>query len=60
MYEWNSWRTLVPLLLGIGGLLSFIFYSIYISNNPLITRTLFNTPTAIVAYIGTLVQGLIV
>ena len=32
----------------------------YISRLPLITRTLFNTPTAIIAYIGTLIQGLIV
>jgi MFS family permease len=60
MYDWSSWRTLVPLLLGVAGLIGFIIYSVYISRLPLITRTLFNTPTAIVAYIGTLVQGLIV
>lgn len=60
MYDWSSWRTLVPLLLGAAGLLIFIIYSVYISKLPLITRTLFNTPTAIVAYIGTFVQGLIV
>jgi hypothetical protein len=60
MYDWSSWRTLVPLLLGAFGLTLFIIYSIYISPLPLITRTLFNTPTAIVAYIGTFVQGLIV
>ncbi|KAF4626458.1 hypothetical protein G7Y89_g11701 [Cudoniella acicularis] len=53
-------RTLVLLLLSIFGLIGFIIYSVYISTEPLIRRTLFNTPTAIVAYIGTLVQGLIV
>ena len=60
MYDWSSWRTLVPLLLGTFGLIGFTIYSVYISTEPLIRRTLFNTPTAIVAYIGTLVQGLIV
>ena len=60
MYDWSSWRTLVPLLLGAFGLTIFIIYSVYISKLPLITRTLFNTPTAIVAYLGTFVQGLIV
>ncbi|KAF4628694.1 hypothetical protein G7Y89_g9459 [Cudoniella acicularis] len=55
-----TWRTLVPLILGIFGLIGFIIYSVYISTEPLIRRTLFNSPTAIVAYIGTLVQGLIV
>ncbi|KAL5315344.1 hypothetical protein ACEPPN_016211 [Leptodophora sp. 'Broadleaf-Isolate-01'] len=60
MYNWFSWRTLVPLILGLFGLIGFTLYSFYISTEPLIRRTLFNTPTAIVAYIGTLVQGLIV
>jgi len=60
MYDWSSWRTLVPLVLGIFGIIGFIIYSVYISTEPLIRGTLFNTPTAIVAYIGTLVQGLIV
>jgi len=60
MYNWSSWRTLAPLILGVVGLIGFTIYSIYISTEPLIRRTLFNTPTAIVAYFGTLVQGLIV
>jgi hypothetical protein len=37
-----------------------MIYSVYISTKPLIRRTLFNTLTAIVTYISTLVQGLIV
>jgi hypothetical protein len=60
MYDWSSWRTLVPLILGIFGLIGFTIYSVNMSTEPLIRRTLFNSPTAIVAYIGTLVQGLIV
>ena len=60
MYDWTSWRTLVPIILGVFGLIGFTIYSVYISTEPLIRRSLFNTSTAIVAYIGTLVQGLIV
>jgi hypothetical protein len=60
MYDWSSWRTLVPLILGVFGLIGFTIYSVYISTEPLIRGSLFNTPTAIVAYMGTLVQGLIV
>jgi MFS family permease len=60
MYDWSSWQTLVPLILGVFGLIGFTIYSLNISTEPLIRHTLFNSPTAIVAYIGTLVQGLIV
>ncbi|KAH6665241.1 MFS multidrug transporter-like protein [Halenospora varia] len=48
-------RTLVPLILGVFGLIGFTIYSVNISTKPLIRHTLFNSPTAIVAYIGTLV-----
>jgi len=60
MYNWSSWRTLVPLLLGVLGLIIFVTYSVYYSSEPLIRRSLFNTPTAISAYFGTLIQGMIV
>jgi hypothetical protein len=60
MYTWSSWRVLVPLILGIFGLAGFIIYSVYFSAEPLIRRSLFNSPTAIVAYFGTMVQGIIV
>jgi hypothetical protein len=60
MYDWQSWRTLVPLILGIFGIVGFVLYSIYISPEPLIRRSLFNTPTAITAYAATLIHGMIV
>lgn len=60
MYEWQSWRTLVPMMLGIVGLLGFIVYSVYWSSEPLIRRSLFNSPTAITAYAGTFIHGVIV
>lgn len=60
MYDWNNWRTLVPMILGIVGVVGFVGYSVYISTEPLIRRSLFNSPTAITAYAGTLVHGIIV
>lgn len=60
MYEWSSWRTLVPLLVGTFGLVIFVMYSVYISTEPLIRHSLFNSSTAISAYFGTLIQGLLV
>src|SRR4051812_27553881 len=60
MYSWKSVRTLVPLLVGVGGLIMFLVYTVCISKDPLIRRSLFNSPTAIVAYFGTLVHGIAV
>lgn len=60
MYKWSSWRTLVPLLLGLFGLIGFIIYSIYFSSEPLIRGSLFNSSTAITAYFGTFIHGIIV
>lgn len=60
MYPWSSVHTLAPLLVGAGGLIAFLVYSIFRKGDPLIRRSLFNTPTAIVAYFGTLVHGICV
>src|ERR1700712_1531058 len=60
MYEWSSWRILVPLLLGVFGLVGFVIYSVRFSSEPLIRRSLFNSPTAMTAYFGTLVHGITV
>ncbi|KAG9245097.1 MFS multidrug transporter-like protein [Calycina marina] len=60
MYAWSAWRTLTPLLVGVGGLIGFILYSVYFSTEPLIRRSLFNSSTAIQAYLGTMVHGMIV
>ncbi|KAE8440809.1 hypothetical protein EG329_006541 [Mollisiaceae sp. DMI_Dod_QoI] len=60
MYNWDSWRTLAPLILGVFGIVGFVLYSAYISPGPLIRRSLFNSPTAITAYAGTLIHGMIV
>ena len=60
MYSWGHWRTLVPLLIGVFGLIAFIVYSVSYSQEPLIRKSLFNSPTAITAYFGTMIHGMLV
>jgi len=61
MYEWSSWRTLVPLLVGVGGLMSFIIYSKFLridrGHEPLIRGSIFRSSTALVSFLGTTLHG---
>lgn len=61
MYEWNSWRTLVPLLVGLGGIVTFILYSKFLridrGHDPLIRGSIFMSLTALAAFLGTTLHG---
>jgi hypothetical protein len=59
MFNWNSWHTAVPMVLGAVGLLAFLAYSKYISPEPLISGSIFSTSTAKVGYLGTFLHGII-
>ncbi|KAF3916766.1 hypothetical protein ABW20_dc0107863 [Dactylellina cionopaga] len=59
MYAWNSWRTLVPLIIGAAGLIGFIFYEKYVAADPLIKMGVFGQRTAAVSYAGTVMHGVI-
>ncbi|KAK0512068.1 hypothetical protein JMJ35_005196 [Cladonia borealis] len=59
MFAWSSFRTLVPLILGICGLLAFCIYDGYVVKTPLIPLGILNNRTAAVNYIGTLVHGIV-
>lgn len=59
MFAWSSFRTLVPLILGICGLFVFVMYEIYIAKTPLVPLRIFSNRTGAVNYIGTLVHGLV-
>jgi len=60
MFDWNSWHTVVPMVIGILGLIVFLLYSKYIALQPLIRGSIFSTSTSIVGYLGTFVHGIIV
>ncbi|PGH26776.1 hypothetical protein AJ80_01541 [Polytolypa hystricis UAMH7299] len=59
MYDWNSWRTLVPLIIGGVGMIVTMLYETYVAANPIIPLTVFATRTAIVSYIETVLHGLV-
>lgn len=58
MFPWSSFRTLVPLILGICGLFAFFIYESYVVKTPRIPLGIFSNRTAAVDYIGTLVHGI--
>lgn len=58
-YAWSSWRTLVPLTVGIAGLITFLIYEEYFAKEPLIPLAIFKTRTAAVSYLGTVIHGMI-
>lgn len=59
MYEWSSWRVLLPLLIGPAGLVVFGWYEAKIAREPIIHRGLFNNWDMIVTYIMTILHGML-
>jgi MFS family permease len=74
MYAWDSWRTLVPLLLGAAGLVVFALYEWRLSSRafgpdgnplpgdvvePIIRFTIFANATVCVTFIETIIHGMI-
>lgn len=59
MYPWSSWRTVLPMFMGVLGLGFFCFRSVH-NPNALIRGSLFKSSTAVVTYLGTVLQGTIV
>ncbi|KAI4088191.1 MAG: hypothetical protein LQ339_008750 [Xanthoria mediterranea] len=58
-YAWTSWHTLVPLCLGIAGLITFIAYEETVAAEPLIRLVIFKNQTAAVSYSATVIHGMI-
>ncbi|KAJ5714429.1 uncharacterized protein N7483_011610 [Penicillium malachiteum] len=59
MYSWDSWHTLVPLILGIAGMIGFVVYEAYFPTQPLIPTYLFNNLTICLSYLGIFLHGLV-
>jgi MFS family permease len=59
MYEWSSWRTLLPLILGFAIIIVFGFYEFRWAKEPLINKGIFNNWTMISNYIMTVFHGAI-
>ena len=58
-YAWDSWRTLVPLIIGIIGLIIFIVFEEYLAKEPLIRMDVFKNRTNAASYFETAIHGMI-
>jgi 4-amino-4-deoxy-L-arabinose transferase-like glycosyltransferase len=58
--SWSSFRTIVPLVLGILGIVATGLWERYGAREPLLRPSLFYCPSSFVAYAGTMIQGLLV
>jgi MFS family permease len=58
-FAWKGWRTLLPIILGIGGSILTVFWERYTSG-PFLRLSLFNSRSACAAYIAATLQGVLV
>lgn len=59
LYEWKSWRTILPLILGFLGLIGFIIYEAYIARNPFIPPMIFTSKSTCINLFGIFTFGLV-
>jgi hypothetical protein len=58
-YPWDSWHTIVPLVIGACGLVAFAFYERYGAFEPMMPFTIFANRTLQIAYFITVLHGMI-
>ncbi|KAF1813715.1 MFS general substrate transporter [Eremomyces bilateralis CBS 781.70] len=56
-YPWTSWRTLVPLIVSLAGLVGFVVYEEKVAKEPLIRMSIFKNRTSAVSFLGTFLHG---
>lgn len=59
VYEWTSFRTLVPLILGAVGLVAFGIIEAFVSRDPMMPLKVFASRTTLSAYLGIFLHGLV-
>jgi MFS family permease len=59
MYDWASFRVILPLILGVAIIVAFAFYEVKWAVEPLINREIFANRDLIVAYVMTVLHGAI-
>ncbi|KAJ5345695.1 hypothetical protein N7452_003699 [Penicillium brevicompactum] len=60
MFPWASWHTLVPLLTGTAGLISFVSYEIWVAREPFLLGSIFRDGNSRLIYLQTFTHGLVV
>jgi len=59
-FAWNSFQTLVPLILGVIGVVLTILWERWGAKKPFLRQSLFYTTSAVAAYVCAIAQGLLV
>lgn len=59
MYDWSSWRTLVPLVIGAVGMLAFVLYERFVPAEPLLMASIFDNRTINLGWLFAMVHGII-
>lgn len=59
MFAWSSWRTLVPLILGLFGLSLFLLWEAFFAQTTLLPLRIFANPSTSIAYFLTFIHGII-
>lgn len=59
-YEWDSWHTVAPLSVGLGGLVVLYFYEERVASNPIIRTSIFKNRNAAAAYLSVVIHGMVV
>ncbi|KAI1638288.1 major facilitator superfamily transporter [Biscogniauxia mediterranea] len=58
-YAWDSAQTLVPLIIGVGGLLVTVIYESNCAKHPFLRRSLYHDMTSACTYVAGCIQGLV-
>jgi hypothetical protein len=58
-YAWDSWRTLVPLIVSAAGIVAFVVHQEYFAPHPLIRTSIFKTKSAAILYLTTTIHGIL-
>jgi MFS family permease len=59
-YSWGSYQTLVPLCLGVGGIVATGFWEFFGSNHPFLRLSVLTDQSSLAVYAASIVQGIIV
>jgi uncharacterized membrane protein (UPF0136 family) len=59
-YPWSSAATLVPLIIGVLGLVLTALYETYKAKHPFIRKALFHDTSSVVIYVSGVIQGVLV
>jgi len=59
-FAWTSWHTLVPLIVGVGGVMISIAWERHFAKEPFLIKSLFSSLSSVAAYTCAFLQGVVV